>query len=154
MVTFVDITCRIMSLSCTEGKLVIMVNSFWEKSAYFPPLAVKFLHKSAFFAPLWWCCVRCWQRGRIVVYFLLLKVTTKTTAACKMFREGSILVRRSHTPACCLPLPNRLAEMPSRERPLKRQWVVRKHNQGGTVEYFVSHPWFSGGGYFLYPALL
>ena len=26
-----------------------------------------------------------------------------------------------------------------------------RSNQGGTVEYFVSHPWFcSGGGYFLY----
>ena len=49
--------------------------------------------------------------------------------------------------------PSRGAEMPRRSRPLSRQWVTAKGcNQGGTVEYFVSHPWFcSGDGIFLYP---
>ena len=45
-----------------------------------------------------------------------------------------------------IPLPSCREEIPGRVRPLKRQWVtVFDRNQGGTVEYFVSHPWFVRG---------
>ena len=55
--------------------------------------------------------------------------------------------QRHHFPSCG-------AEMPRRSRPLPRQWVTAScRNQGGTVEYFVSHPWFcSGDGTFFIPS--
>ena len=100
--------------------------------------------------------------GWFISFFLTFsKKCAKLGVTKRLWGRHAVRVRFSERePFCCkasvplpgwIPLRSRGSEMARRVRPLKRQWVTAKAvTRVEPWNTSVSHPWFSGGGYFLY----